>query len=367
MSNELINIRVQNDTNSPLPVSLWGTSDITSTSANATTRYTWNVTFGGLTCGFGNLVVNGLTYTITLDGTLQGLLNQLNALNFGTFGGYTSGIFSYVFTADDTNTYGDLTLCDLPLIIEMDTGVPFNVSGDPTNVANWNNEFDLPANGTPFTSVSIVGDIAYLYGGQNIDLRYEPFGDQNNIKSVVDNAGAIISTQAQAFEFLYENQVITLPNCTYVAYRTFYSSGNSQTYNTQINLPSVITFENEVFLGAYLTTTFNFPTVQTVGANCFQDCTSATYFNLLSCTDLGGTTGDDGVFLNIVGQTITLVIPAALMTCNGGNPDGDIQYLLDNNNVTLYINGNLPTNYLLTQDGGFLLQEDGGYIILQEY
>jgi len=43
----------------------------------------------------------------------------------------------------------------------------------------------------------------------------------------------------------------------------------------------------------------------------------------------------DYVFTNIAGQTITLTIPSALMTCNGGNPDGDIQYLQANNTVTI--------------------------------
>ncbi len=363
MRNELVNIRIQNLTDSPLPAAIWGTSDITSTSANATTRYTWNVTFGGLTCGFGNLVVNGLTYTIPLDGTLQGLLNQLNALNFGTFGGYTSGIFSYVFTADDTNTYGNLTLCDLPLIIEMDAGQPFNVSGDPTNVANWNTEFDLPNLGTPFTSVSIVGDIAYLYGGANIDLRYNPFGDQHNIKSVIDNAGCIVSTQANSFEYLYENQVINLPNCTYVASQTFFGGNN---FDVQISLPSVITFENEVFKDSITLTTFNYPTATTIGANCFEGCIAATTFDLSSCTDLGGSVGDNGVFLGIIGNSINLTIPAALMTCNSGNPDGDIQYLLNNNYVTLNVIGATPS-YMLTEDSGFLLQEDGSFIVLQQF
>lgn len=37
----------------------------------------------------------------------------------------------------------------------------------------------------------------------------------------------------------------------------------------------------------------------------------------------------------ITGKTITLTVPAALMTCNGGNPDGDIAYLQANNTVTV--------------------------------
>jgi len=41
------------------------------------------------------------------------------------------------------------------------------------------------------------------------------------------------------------------------------------------------------------------------------------------------------VFNYINGNTIDLTIPSSLMTCNGGNPDGDIQYLQTNNTVTI--------------------------------
>jgi hypothetical protein len=67
----------------------------------------------------------------------------------------------------------------------------------------------------------------------------------------------------------------------------------------------------------------------------FQDCINVTTINLPSCTNLGGLIGNDDVFLNITGQTITLTINPDLMTCNGGAPDGDIQYLIDNNDVTI--------------------------------
>ena len=42
-----------------------------------------------------------------------------------------------------------------------------------------------------------------------------------------------------------------------------------------------------------------------------------------------------GVFTGITSNNITLTVPSALMTCNAGNPDGDIQYLQSNNTVTV--------------------------------
>jgi hypothetical protein len=41
------------------------------------------------------------------------------------------------------------------------------------------------------------------------------------------------------------------------------------------------------------------------------------------------------VFVGISGNTITLTVPVALTTCNGGFSDGDIQNLESNNTVTV--------------------------------
>jgi hypothetical protein len=55
----------------------------------------------------------------------------------------------------------------------------------------------------------------------------------------------------------------------------------------------------------------------------------------LSIDQTGNTVGDDAVFSDILGNLILLTIPSALMTCNSGNPDGDIIYLQANNTVSI--------------------------------
>lgn len=187
--------------------------------------------------------------------------------------------------------------------------------GDATNVSNWNTYFQLPTNGTPFTSVSVVGNIVNLFGGNNINLRdnlFSPgFVGNKNILSVVDTASCITTAGIYCFN-----------DCTSV---------------TTFNLPSLTTAGEGCFYFCSSSTTFNLPSLTTVGNFCFRNCTSATTFNLPSCTNLGGTVGNNSVFLNITGNTITLTIPSVLMTCNSGNPDGDIQYLQANNTVTVII------------------------------
>lgn len=111
MRNELINLRIQNNTSSTIPSSLWGVTSTTTNTANATTRYTWDFSFTTLTAGSADIVINSNTIPIQFDGTIQGLANALNDLNYGYF--LVSG--NTIFTQDDTNVYGSFTTPYSPL------------------------------------------------------------------------------------------------------------------------------------------------------------------------------------------------------------------------------------------------------------
>jgi hypothetical protein len=123
---------------------------------------------------------------------------------------------------------------------------------------------------------------------------------------------------------------INLPLTTVIGEEAFYSCN----VLSSINVPNVITIGPNAFYQSKATI-YNFPDATTIGFFAFAGCTLATSFNLSSCTNLGGTVGDNGVFVGITGNTITLTVPTALMTCNAGNPDGDIVYLQANNTVTI--------------------------------
>lgn len=82
-------------------------------------------------------------------------------------------------------------------------------------------------------------------------------------------------------------------------------------------------------------TTLSFPILTAIGGNFVGFCSALTSLSLPLCTDFGGTTGDDEIFMPIAGNTITLTVPTSLATCNAGNPDGDIQYLSANNTATI--------------------------------
>ena len=105
---ELINLQLQNNTNSNFTIPLFqrGVSSI-----NATTKYSWNITGGDISCGISDIIINGVKYYVSYDGTLAGLTDAYTNLGFGFFSWEITGPNTYVYTVDDTNIYGDINIC----------------------------------------------------------------------------------------------------------------------------------------------------------------------------------------------------------------------------------------------------------------
>ena len=231
------------------------------------------------------------------------------------------------------------------------------VAGDANNVTDWNTFFDLPTYGTPFTSVSISGNIVSLIGATDITIKTELFyynnGSESSVLEIVDISGVITTLEIGAFldcyglSYVVLNGVITAQDgvfnsCSginFLRLPLLETAGDFCFYNvfnlTTINLPQLTTVGNQCFYNCTSLTTVILPQLITTGDYCFYNCIGLITIDLSSCTNLGGTVGDDNVFLNISGNTITLTIPTALMTCNSGSPDGDIQYLQAYNTVTI--------------------------------
>jgi hypothetical protein len=180
------------------------------------------------------------------------------------------------------------------------------------DVSWWNLNFDLPNKGEPFKIVSISDNIVSLKGGYNIaliniGLDLVEISDNYSITSIEDGA--------------------------------FVSKGTLVT----VSLPSVITAGLQSFSDCNVLTLVSLPLCTTIGWSCFYGCTSLTSISLPLCTDLGGTPQDDGVFVNITGNTISFTANNSLKTNNPGentwpawpDSDGDIQYLGTNNTVTM--------------------------------
>lgn len=246
------------------------------------------------------------------------------------------------------------------------------------DLAFWNTLFDLPAQGTPFVSLSVIGENVYLsnggVGGQNLycsilayNIRLVEFDDSaSNYYTSTDPIIGIF-TQCAVLELINMPQLIIvnnsfasltpnlatvlLPACTTIEYDAFYSAGTGVA-ELSVSADSCVTLGNTVFGFSHIITasfpacttasqgTLGYcPLLQTVylplcanlGPLCFSNSSAITAIDLWVCTDFGGSVGDDLVFDLVSGSTLTITVPIALQTCDAGNPDGDLVYLQANN------------------------------------
>jgi hypothetical protein len=224
---------------------------------------------------------------------------------------------------------------------------------NPGIVSEWNGFFNLPTNGTPFTHVNLVGNTVTLIGGGGIAARINLFGSNIHLLSLSDSYGVIISVNNSTFSGCLNATYFHMPGLiTMLGSSPFVSCPKV----TVFDMPLLENTTTLAFANATCPT-FYFPALKTLALSCFQDCqmtvnfdfpfvTSCTQFSFLRCMsaenivmprllNMGATVYDNTCFYGIEGQTITLVIPSALMTCANGGPDMDITYLQNNNTVTV--------------------------------
>lgn len=199
---------------------------------------------------------------------------------------------------------------------------------DPYSLSQWNDFFDLPANGPEFTSISVVGNTVDLIGPGGINLRDMIFyidteahpSWTTKLARLDDRLGMFVSAGADCF-----------------GYATI----------GDVNLPALTTAGDFCFEFG-LAGTFNAPLLTTLGNACFYQClalnyrldslttlTTANYglgyaYEALSFYLPALTTIDADTFPNYTNQaSLTITIPVALMTSNGGNPHPEVQKCID--------------------------------------
>jgi len=271
--------------------------------------------------------------------------------------------------------------------------------GDAANVADWNTFFDLPAYGNPFTSVAIVGNEVQLTGGYNIETKFRLFFDNEYLVEVNDDGALVIlGDESFAINFAlttfvaqnvtttiseyvgnygvfgncYILETVTLPKCINLGAKTFWECENLPQSGLTLPFDQITSIASYTFQYCYRLTEVNYPVATSIAEYAFSNIPTSditgitsinlplatnidnhafsaeyisfnnvlTSINIASCTNLGGTIGNNGVFAGITNDginphLITLTVPSALMTCNAGNPDGDIQYLQAANTVTI--------------------------------
>jgi len=206
---------------------------------------------------------------------------------------------------------------------------------DASSVSDWNTFFDLPTNGTEFSSVEVVGDMVRLIGGSEITTKVELFFENTNLIKFDDKAGCIVelgnASLASNVNIIYVN----LPECTTIGDSNFVEMFFD---GIVLQLPKVINIGNGC-ISAINFHSLLLPECLTIGNSSISMSGAAMLTNIenISIPKLAqlGDSVDDNLNFRMTGYNFTITIPAALMTCNGGNPDGDIQYLQANNTVTI--------------------------------
>ena len=204
---------------------------------------------------------------------------------------------------------------------------------------------------TPFTALVTTGSIQRLYGGSGIDLA-SLFAGNAGVTSIIDNCGVVTSIDAVGFGDCSSLAFVSLPSITTIPTNVFrhcneltiallpkaVTAGDYAFTNTSIvdvSLPLLTSIGVHGFDNIVSLKTVSLPKLTILPKDSFANCTALTTINLSSVTDLGGTPQDDGVFVNITGNTISLTVPVAMSTIDGGNPDGDIVYLDSGNTLTV--------------------------------
>ena len=190
------------------------------------------------------------------------------------------------------------------LVFEYTSAATIPVGGN--TIEFWNTQLNLPVNGTAFTDVVVVDNLVNLIGGENIHLTSPEILDvhqTSGLVSIKDYANSITSIASYCLYFNSEDYT------GFINFRSIYA-------------PMVAAVEDGAFWGL----------------NGGSPATKMEfYFPNLSA--LGSTVGYNGVFAQIATNPIKLWVNNSLLTCNGGNPDGDISYLT---NVEINSNSN-PT------------------------
>lgn len=247
---------------------------------------------------------------------------------------------------------------------------------DPTNVDDWNSLFQ-PARpeGDPlyFLEVSVSGNIVNLIPSGTVQFSENLFSPgkvgNTNLLEIIDNANCVTSVGSQSLANCFKLTKAILPACTSIGFAAFISCPLTEvnfssvesvdelglsylSILTTLSMPSlniagqyafaasrftsftstsVTEIGNFAFQGCDRLTSVDLSAAIIIGNQVFENCIFLTSILIPSCTSLGDTTSNNGVF-NGIGvsekNNINMTIDPSRLTCNSGQPDGDIVALI---------------------------------------
>jgi hypothetical protein len=210
---------------------------------------------------------------------------------------------------------------------------------NPNSLSDWNTYFDLPTNGTPFTSVEVMGNAVYLKGGSDIVIADNLFAYNIDLYQVNDtgcvtslgtgcfsqsgitdiymekvevagnfafDSSAIITVNMPALIIANQGAFSNCINITSIILPSLQHAGTSCFDSTYVfgyvDFPNLLTAGANCFAGSAIDNP-NFPVLSSIGDYCFNYC-QATTISLPSLTSMGVNAFESSYYL----ETISLPI-----------------------------------------------------------
>jgi hypothetical protein len=210
---------------------------------------------------------------------------------FGSITTENCGVISPIVSNLDALRFGYLFRDEERFMIEYAKVFNRQINTDPTLVASWNEYFNLPTNGTPFTDVYITtysGPIIelILIGGSNISLT-TPVGPgvdvlRQYLYYILDDGGSVVSVEDGTYFRCEQLSNVNLPACLEIK-----SSGFQDSQKLQIvNAPNLLQIGNRAFRSTDSLPYVYYPLVTDVGEAAFAG-SAVSVVNISSATTIG--------------------------------------------------------------------------------
>ncbi len=156
------------------------------------------------------------------------------------------------------------------------------------SVANWNTLFNLPALGTPFstvaTSINGGGQITVtLSGGNAITLKANLLSSNTHLISFSDVGNCVYSVGNSAFQGCTSLILVSLPVATTYGTSSLQTCSSLITFSTSASA----SFGDHCFQFCNALTTFTALNGTSFGLGCFRQCFALVNFNVNNATSFG--------------------------------------------------------------------------------
>jgi len=275
---------------------------------------------------------NHISYLVSVDDS--GAVTTIGDASFGycssletvRFANCTKTIFTYDVDYGSFGSSYNLYSVDMPKLYDLGEGTFYDCEEMTDIILDFNNitylaphtfYYNYYVENWSFPNVIYVGDDCFEDCGGALSFNFP----------------SLITAADYAFQNCTDTIIFNMPSLINIGEYTFSSCQSVLSFN----FPSAINVGYKGFADSNNVITFNLPLVTNVGYHTFKACISAQTFNLNSIVWIGEEDCSviNNVFIGITGNTITLTVPANIMTCNSGSPEADVAVLQFNNTVTV--------------------------------